>query len=55
MGAAAKPAKQEKVKMGFQLYRPPTILAQASSEVRKAGVHSACGCMLDHACTRTIT
>lgn len=30
----AKPAKQEKVKMGFQLYRPPTLLAQASSEVR---------------------
>ena len=30
---AGKLAKQEQVKMGFQLYRPPTILAKASSEV----------------------
>ncbi|CAK0783865.1 hypothetical protein CVIRNUC_007065 [Coccomyxa viridis] len=38
-GTAERPLlpqpKQEKVKLGFQLYKPPTLLAQASPEVRK--------------------
>ena len=36
-GTAERPLppqpKQEKVKLGFQLYKPPTLLAQASPEV----------------------
>ena len=36
-GTAERPLppqpKQEKVKLGFQLYRPPTLLAQAAPEV----------------------
>ena len=31
--ASVKPVKQEKVKMGFQLYRPPTLLTQVAPEV----------------------
>lgn len=31
--AVAMPVKQEKVKMGFQLYRPPTLITQATPEV----------------------
>lgn len=52
--AAVKPARQEKVKMGFQLYRPPTILAQASSEVLAADVASVTAILARRAVITTV-
>ena len=45
---AAKPARQEKVKMGFQLYRPPTLLASTPAEVVPKGFHHALEGMADY-------
>ena len=46
--AAAKPAKPEKVKMGFQLYRPPTLLASTPAEVVPKRFHNVLQGMADY-------
>ena len=51
-GAVGRPLppqpKQEKVKLGFQLYRPPTLLAQASPEVLSSLTSYFTSCCLSH-------